>query len=615
MEKGNIVEIRIEDMLDDGRAFGRYEGCAVFVSGGCEGAAGAVAGDTVNVRIGKVKKNSAEATLVSIVSPSPDRVPAECPYAAECGGCTMQELSYEAQKRIKTEQIRSKLQRIGGLDDPVVREMIGADTLKYYRNKAVFAVGPYGEVGFRKCKSHTVIDIDDCMLQTDAAMVCADALRHFLRETMSASSANPIKQMTVRTAFGTGEVMVILDTGDDRNDRPAANTGNSAKSGKNGKGGKNRKPGKDGKSGGRQGSADIRDLEKLVEMLDDAVYSLNIPEDNNAEDPVSVSTDTAVDGSGSTGTAADVSEAQPYGPQYSLESVAVIHNGKCRIAAGKPTITELFRMPDGRSLDFEISPQSFYQVNPEQMVKLYDKVAEYAGILSANMCAHESCSAKESVDFDSVNSCSDESDNSEESTSSRSDMCALTILDLYCGAGTIGLWLLEALRNSNEEAFEKARVIGIESVKPAVLDANRNSVINNIVGTRYICGRAEEELPGMMGLARLYKWNEVNERVEREPEIRIGHAGANASHEEEIFAETADIAILDPPRAGCDEALLDAVVKASPERIVYVSCDPGTLARDIKYLTANGYDFIEAAPVDQFVRTSSIEVAALLEHI
>jgi 23S rRNA (uracil1939-C5)-methyltransferase len=149
-------------------------------------------------------------------------------------------------------------------------------------------------------------------------------------------------------------------------------------------------------------------------------------------------------------------------------------------------------------------------------------------------------------------------------------------------------------------ADKAEKVIGIESVKPAVIDANRNSVINNIINTRYICGKAEEELPGMMGLAKLWKWNEVNERVERKPEITIEHA---------------DVAVLDPPRAGCEEALLEAVVKAAPDRIVYVSCDPGTLARDIKYLTANGYEFIECTPVDQFPWTSHCEVTALLKRL
>ncbi len=491
MDKNQIIELTVEDMLDDGRAFGRYDGCAVFVSGGgklADGtqAAGAVPGDSIRVRVTKAKKSSAEAELEDIIVPSTDRVAAECPYAAKCGGCTLQEISYDAQKRLKTRQVRAKLTRLGGLEDPCVNEIIGADSLKYYRNKAVFAVGPHGEVGFRRGKSHFVIDIEDCLLQTDAAMVCADALRHFLRR----SGVRCITQLTVRTAFGTGEVMAILESE----------------------------------------KKDIPQIEELVEMLDAAVYSLSCDEDGEPAEEVN----------------------------YTLESVAVIHKGKSRIIAGKPTITEEVITDDGRSLSFEISPQSFYQVNPEQMIRLYDKTAEYAALAGGE-----------------------------------------TVLDLYCGAGTIGLWLLEELRKRDPEAFSRTSVIGIESVKPAVLDANRNSVINGVVNTRYFCGKAEEELPGMMGLVKLYKWNEVNERVEREPEIRIEHA---------------DVAVLDPPRAGCDEALLEAVVKTSPDRIVYVSCDPGTLARDVRYLTSNGYEFIEATPVDQFPWTAHIEVVAKIQR-
>ncbi len=480
MEKNQIIEIKTEDMLDDGRAFGRYEGCAVFVSGG------AVPGDIVRVKITKAKKSSAEGAVAEIVAESPDRIAAECPYAGSCGGCTMQTLSYEAQKKLKEEQVRAKLKRLGGLEDPKVNEIIGADTLKYYRNKAVFAAGPHGEVGFLKGKTHFVMDIEDCLLQSDAAMVCADALRAFLKRT----GVRGITQLTVRTAFGTGEVMAVIEAE----------------------------------------NKEIPHIEELVEMFDDAVYSLSCDEDGNpASDPQA----------------------------YSLESVALIHKGKCHIIAGKPTILEEVITDDGRRLAFEISPQSFYQVNPEQMERLYDKASEYADLKGGE-----------------------------------------TVLDLYCGTGTIGLWLLEDLRKRDAEAFEKTRVIGIESVKPAVLDANRNSVINGVINTRYICGKAEEELPGMMGLAKLYKWNEVNERIEREPEIKLEHA---------------DVAVLDPPRAGCAEPLLAAVVQAAPDRIVYVSCDPGTLARDIKYLTANGYEFIEATPVDQFPWTSHTEGVCLLK--
>ena len=502
MEKNQIIELKIEDMLDDGRAFGRCEGCAVFVSGGAAGSAvpvaggrtacrGAVPGDTVKAKITKTKKSSVEAVLTEVTEPSPDRVEAECPYFGSCGGCTLQELSYDAQLRLKENQVRTKLARLGGIDDPKVCGIIGADAVRYYRSKAVFAVGPHGEVGFLKSKSHFVMDIGDCMLQSDAAMVCADALRHFLKSEPGLAG-KVIKQLTVRTAFGTGEVMAVIES--EKKEFPR--------------------------------------MDELIQMLDDAVYSLAL---DCSEEPDE--------------------EAEPF---FSLESVALIHKGRCHVLAGRPTITEELTGSRGISVRFEISPQSFFQVNPEQMVRLYEKTAEYAALKGGE-----------------------------------------TVLDLYCGAGTIGIWLLNELRSRDEEAFGKTKVIGIESVKPAVIGANRNSVINGLVNTRYFCGKAEEELPGMMGLSKLYKWNEVNERVERDPEIRI---------------EKADVVILDPPRAGCEEALLKAVLKAEPDRIVYVSCDPGTLARDIKFLCANGCKFIEATPVDQFPLTSHIEAVARIQR-
>lgn len=472
MEKDQKITLTIEDMLDDGRCFARCDGFAVFVSGG------GVIGDVIEAKVTKVKKSAAEANLTRIVTPSKSRVKAECKYFGQCGGCTLQEMSYEAQLEMKENHVKSKLERLGGIENPEVKPIVGAETQLYYRNKATFAVGPHGEVGFLKGKSHRVIDIDDCLLQTDPAMVCADALRTFLKK----HKMNCIKQLIVKTAFGTGDVLVAIESEKKK----------------------------------------IPEVEELIEMLDDGVYSIGVDGD-----------DEPIEGT----------------EQYRLSSVSVIHKGKATLLAGFPTITDKVIRLDGTELKYEIGPQSFYQVNQEQMAKLYDKVAEYAAL-----------TGKE------------------------------TVLDLYCGVGTIGIWLAD-----------KAEIVyGIESVKPAVIDANRNSVINTLVNTRYICGKSEEELPGMMGLAKLYKWNEVNERVERQPLYHI---------------DKVDVAVLDPPRAGCEEALLEAVVKAEPERIVYVSCDPGTLARDVKYLVANGYEFKEVTPVDQFPQTGHVETVTLLSKL
>ena len=153
-----------------------------------------------------------------------------------------------------------------------------------------------------------------------------------------------------------------------------------------------------------------------------------------------------------------------------------------------------------------------------------------------------------------------------------------TVLDLYCGVGTIGL---------NAISRGASKVIGIESVKGAVIDANRNAVINGIVNARYICGKAEEVLPAMMA----------------------------GEYEDEYFRiDRPEVVILDPPRAGCDERLLGAVCEAKAERIVYVSCDPSTLARDVKYLREHGYEFVEATPVDMFPHTQHVETCVALSR-
>ena len=447
MEKGQIVDLFIEDMSSDGNGIGRTDGQVVFVEG-------CVQGDRVRARITKAKKNYALADCTEITEPSPFRNKGFCQFSGDCGGCSLGDLKYAKQLEIKEGWVREKLIRLGGLEEPTIRPIIGMEEPSRYRNKATFAVSDSGDIGFVRKKSHQVVDCQDCKIQTEACMGVADALTKAVPlYTLVVSS------LMVRTAPGTGEMMAVVKAS--RNDLP--------------------------------------DLELLAGLMDE--------------------------GSG-----------------FNLESIYV--NDKC--IAGHKTITDI---ADG--LKFEISPESFYQVNSEQMVKLYDKAMDYADLKGGE-----------------------------------------TVLDLYCGVGTIGLFAAKRMKDTG-------RVIGIESVKPAVIDANRNSVINGMVSTRYIAGKAEEVLPAIMGLKPFMGYNEVNELVEKEPPLKVDHA---------------DVVFLDPPRAGCEEELLNAVVQAVPDRIVYVSCDPATLARDIKYLTGQGYEFIEATPVDMFPHTRHVESVVLMSR-
>ena len=447
MEKGQIVDLFIEDMSSDGNGIGRTDGQVVFVEG-------CVQSDRVRARITKAKKNYALADCTEITEPSPFRNKGFCQFSGDCGGCPLGDLKYAKQLEIKEGWVREKLIRLGGLEEPIIRPIIGMEEPSRYRNKATFAVSDSGDIGFVRKKSHQVVDCQDCKIQTEACMGVADALWQYLH---AKNLRKAVSSLMVRTAPGTGEMMAVLKAS--RNDLP--------------------------------------DLELLAGLMDE--------------------------GSGS-----------------NLESIYV--NDKC--IAGHKTITDI---ADG--LKFEISPESFYQVNSEQMVKLYDKAMDYADLKGGE-----------------------------------------TVLDLYCGVGTIGLFAAKRMNDSG-------RVIGIESVKPAVIDANRNSVINGMVSTRYIAGKAEEVLPAIMGLKPFMGYNEVNELVEKEPPLRVDHA---------------DVVFLDPPRAGCEEELLSAVVQAAPDRIVYVSCDPATLARYIKYLTGQGYEFIEATPVDMFPHTGHVETVVLM---
>ena len=201
----------------------------------------------------------------------------------------------------------------------------------------------------------------------------------------------------------------------------------------------------------------------------------------------------------------------------------VILGDECRLIYGKEYITDILC-----GVSFKISPLSFYQVNRDMAERLYEKAAEYAKPEGKK------------------------------------------ILDLYCGAGTIGLSM----------AKRAASVIGVEIVPEAIEDAKQNAKDNEIENARFICADAAE--------------------------------AANKLSKEGIKP---DICILDPPRKGCDAELLATVAEDfSPERIIYVSCDPATLARDIEILKVYNYELLEYTPVDLFPRTSHVETVCLLSR-
>ena len=217
---------------------------------------------------------------------------------------------------------------------------------------------------------------------------------------------------------------------------------------------------------------------------------------------------------------------------YSInqDNTNVIMGKEIKLLWGQSYITDYIG-----DVKYQISPLSFYQVNPAQTEKLYGLALEYAGLTGTE-----------------------------------------TVWDLYCGIGTISLFLAKKAKT----------VYGVEIVPQAIEDARNNAKINGIENAEFFVGKAEEVLP------------EYYERYERE-------------HGKKAYA---DVIVVDPPRKGCDEMLLHTMVQMQPEKIVYVSCDSATLARDLKYLCENGYELKRVNPVDQFPMTTHVETVVLLSR-
>ena len=429
----------------------------------------AVPGDTVRARILKAKKTYAIAKAEEILTPAPGRVTPECPVAGSCGGCQLSYLSYKSQLALKQKKVEDCIRRIGGFTDVAVQPIIGMDEPRAYRNKGQFPVGT----------------------AQGAKTVSADVKKGNASIGFYAGHSHRIVPTASCGMLWPGHEEILSAVREYLTESGA-------------------KPYDEETGQGlvrhvlmRKGFATGEIVVCLV------VNGTKIPAPETLWERLQ-----KIDGV--VGLCLNVNS----------EKTNVILGDRLIPLFGKASVTDCIG-----DVKFEISPMSFYQVNPVQTKVLYDTALAYAGLTGNE-----------------------------------------TVWDLYCGIGTISLFLAKAAK----------KVYGVEIVPEAIENAKENARINGLTNAEFCVGAAEEVFPQL---------------VKENPAIG------------------ADVIVVDPPRKGCDETLLSIMLAMAPSRIVYVSCDPATLARDLKILCAEGYRLERVQPVDQFPGSVHVECVTLLQRM
>ena len=442
LEKGSVYTAVIDGYSSEGLGIARVNGAVVFVPH-------AVRGEEIDLRITKVMKTSCAGEIVKIHNPSPERMEPECPYAGKCGGCAYRHLTYPEELWAKRQRVQDALTRIGGLE-LTVEEILGAKNPEHYRNKSQYPVGADGSIGFFQARTHKVVPIRRCLIQTEAADRTAQAVGEWMRR---------YKISAYDETTGKGLVRHVC----------------------------------------------VRVNRKGESLCCVVVNGNKVPREPEL--------------------AAYVTAAVPY-------TVGVLLNSNTR--RGNVVLGDKYRTLFGRNylmdtlcgLEFKLSMPSFYQVNRDQAEVLYGKALEFAGLTGNE-----------------------------------------TVLDLYCGIGTITLCLAKAAK----------RVIGAEIVPPAIRDAKENALRNHVENAEFFCGDA-----------------------------------ADIAAKLESDGLRPDVVTVDPPRKGLAPEVIASVAAMGPEKVVYVSCDPATLGRDVKIFREFGYEAKRAAAVDMFPGTAHVETVVLL---
>ena len=451
LQKNQILTLRIERLSSDGSGVAHSaDGEAVFVPG-------TAPGDEARVRIVKDCGRYAFGILDELLTPSPDRIPVDCPVADPCGGCSLRHLDYAAELRAKQESVLDAFRRIGGLEVPVL-DILPSPEVDRYRNKVQFPVGVDKNgapcIGFYAGRTHRIVPCPDCKLQPGVLNEIGNALCAFfaqqgIRPYDEQSGKGLVRHIFLRRGAHSGQIMVCLVCT----------------------------------------RAKLPHAEQLCTALREQFPAISTILLN-----------------------------------VNAKNTNVILGGENHILYGPGYIEDTLC-----GVPVRLGPLSFYQVNTLAAERLYGVASQYAQLTPDD-----------------------------------------TLLDLYCGMGTIGLSMADQCRE----------LIGVEIVPEAIESAKANAARMGeavAVKSRFFCADAGQAATQL---------------------------AAEGLHP--------DIVMLDPPRKGCDEATLSAVVRMAPRRVVYVSCNPATAARDAAWLEKNGYHAEKVQPVDLFPRTKHVECVIAL---
>ncbi len=443
MEVKDQIRVEIVDMSYDGLGVAKVDGYILFVDE-------SLVGEKVFVEVTELGKNYGFAKKIGVSRQSPYRVKPLCPHFGICGSCELMHLDYNQQLQFKKKIIEETIRKVAHIDNIKIDKLVGMENPYYYRNKVQmpFAYNKKAIFGYYKKKSHEVVPIEKCYLQSDDITEVIKFIKNLCNEYKVSiynelTGKGLLRHVLVRKNYK-DELMVVLITN----------------------------------------GFDFYNVEEIVNKIVNRYSNVKSVYQN-----------------------------------INMKKNNVILGEHSKLLYGVKTLEE--KLCD---LYFDVSYQSFFQINREQTEKLYNIVLEYSGVNEK-----------------------------------------ISIIDAYCGVGTISLML----------AKKAKYVYGIEVVKEAIIDAKTNAKKNSISNVDFRVAKVEDVI-------------------------------------EEYVKKDVNTIVLDPPRKGLDQNVVKSLLNSNIKSIVYVSCNPTSLARDLNLLKEK-FNVVKCSVVDMFSQTVGIESVVLLE--